>query len=258
MSTPPTPWPHGMCHRADVASRSLTARLTGHALARAYLPHLSVSVGKTIAGGRAQLQSNRSGGGGRGAGTLVSSPRWVRIFRMTTGSSMVATTRMRPPHRRQASTSTANVWRKQVRPRPGAPRGSHARRAGGGGGVLHGHGGGRLSTRCRTGRPRLTRTSLDRHDGPGSMGAGPLQPAGSPRLARRSQRLRRAARDRRVGPGRGGGASPALSRWPCRPRRSPPRRGRSPTLARRSPRPASAGAARCRARVPPPGCGAGP
>src|SRR5262245_39564416 len=63
------------------------------------------------AGGRGQLQSNRSDGGGRGAGTSVGSPRWVRIFRMTTGSSMVATTRMRPPQRGQANTSTAKVWR---------------------------------------------------------------------------------------------------------------------------------------------------
>jgi putative iron-dependent peroxidase len=42
-------------------------------------------------GGRDQLQSNRSRGGGRGAGTSVGSPRWLRIFRMTTGSSIVAT-----------------------------------------------------------------------------------------------------------------------------------------------------------------------
>src|SRR5262245_41097078 len=62
------------------------------------------------AGGRGQLQSNRSDGGGRGAGTSLGSPRWVRIFRMTTGSSMVATTRMRPPQRGQANTSTAKVW----------------------------------------------------------------------------------------------------------------------------------------------------
>jgi hypothetical protein len=60
---------------------------------------------------RAQLQSNRSGGGGRGGGTSVGSPRWVRIFRMRTRSSMVAMTRMRPPDRVQANTSTANVWR---------------------------------------------------------------------------------------------------------------------------------------------------
>jgi hypothetical protein len=33
-----------------------------------------------------QLQSNRSAGGGRGAAAAVGSPRWVRIFRMTTGS----------------------------------------------------------------------------------------------------------------------------------------------------------------------------
>src|SRR5262245_12675740 len=56
----------------------------------------------------------------------VGSPRWVRIFRMTTGSSMVATTRMRPPHRAQANTSTANMWRNrsgrdQVRRAAGGP-----------------------------------------------------------------------------------------------------------------------------------------
>src|SRR5262245_24253082 len=81
------------------------------------------------AGGRGQLQSNRSDGGGRGAGTSVGSPRWVRIFRMTTGSSMVATTRMRPPQRGQANPSTANVWRK----RSGH---DHLRGAGGGGGSV--------------------------------------------------------------------------------------------------------------------------
>ena len=32
-------------------------------------------------------------------------------LRMTPGSSMVASTRMRPPHRGHAKTSTANVWR---------------------------------------------------------------------------------------------------------------------------------------------------
>jgi hypothetical protein len=58
-----------------------------------------------------QLQSNRSDGGGRGAGAAVGSPRWVSIRRMTTGSSMVATTRIRPPHRVQANTSTPNVCR---------------------------------------------------------------------------------------------------------------------------------------------------
>jgi len=36
-------------------------------------------------------------------------PEVVRILRMTTGSSMVATTRMRPPHRAHANTSTPNV-----------------------------------------------------------------------------------------------------------------------------------------------------
>ena len=46
---------------------------------------------RRIAWGRTQPQSNRSGGGGRGVGTSVMSPRWVRIFRMTTGSSMVVT-----------------------------------------------------------------------------------------------------------------------------------------------------------------------
>jgi hypothetical protein len=68
--------------------------------------------GNTAAAGRGlQLQSNRSDGGGRGAGTSVGSSRWVRILRVTTGSSMVANTRMRPPHRAQANTFTPNVWR---------------------------------------------------------------------------------------------------------------------------------------------------
>src|SRR5262245_39558167 len=73
-----------------------------------------------------QLQPNRSAGGGLGAGTAVGSPRWVRIRRMTTGSSMVATTRMRPPHRPHANTSTPNV----CRIRSGH---DHLRAAGGGG-----------------------------------------------------------------------------------------------------------------------------
>jgi hypothetical protein len=47
--------------------------------------------GKDGAGGRAQLQPNRSDGGGRGAGTWVGRPRWVRILRITTGSSMLPT-----------------------------------------------------------------------------------------------------------------------------------------------------------------------
>src|SRR5262245_63802561 len=58
-----------------------------------------------------QIQSNRSEGGGRGAGTSVGSPRWVRMRRMTTGSSMLVTTRIRPPQRAHANTSTPNVCR---------------------------------------------------------------------------------------------------------------------------------------------------
>src|SRR5262245_44002850 len=65
--------------------------------------------GSATTGGRAQFQPNRSDGGGRGAGTAVGSPRWLRIRRMTRGSSMVATTRIRPPQRVHANTSTANV-----------------------------------------------------------------------------------------------------------------------------------------------------
>jgi len=81
--------------------------------------------GEKRVGGGTQLQSNRSDGGGRGAYASVGSPRWVRILRITMGSSMVATTRMRPPQWGQASTSTENVWR---------VRASHNHRRGAGGG----------------------------------------------------------------------------------------------------------------------------
>jgi hypothetical protein len=73
----------------------------------------------------------------------VESPRRVRIFRMTTGASMVATPRMRPPQRGQANTSTANVWRNSSGHGP-----PHRRQR-----IVHGQGGdGRLTSR-RTGRP---------------------------------------------------------------------------------------------------------
>src|SRR5262245_47128436 len=81
--------------------------------------------GEKRVGGGTQLQSNRSDGGGRGAYASVGSPRWVRILRITMGSSMVATTRMRPPQWGQASTSTENVWR---------VRAGHDHRRGAGGG----------------------------------------------------------------------------------------------------------------------------
>src|SRR5262249_24016895 len=58
-----------------------------------------------------QLQSNRPDGGGRGAGTAGGSPRWGSHRRMTTGASLVAPPRIRPPHRVQANTSTPNVCR---------------------------------------------------------------------------------------------------------------------------------------------------
>src|SRR5262245_28148215 len=102
------------------------------------------------------VRTNRSAGGGRGVGTSVGSPRWVRIFRMTTGSSIVATTRMRPPQRGQVNTVTANVWR---------TRSGHD--------DLRGEGGGEFSTATVVvdsrhaaggGRHRLARASSDRHD----------------------------------------------------------------------------------------------
>jgi hypothetical protein len=43
--------------------------------------------------------------GGRGRGTSVGRPRWVRIRRTTVRSSMTARSRNRPPHRGHASTS---------------------------------------------------------------------------------------------------------------------------------------------------------
>jgi hypothetical protein len=54
--------------------------------------HPGVGAGERRHCGAGQLQPKRSRGGGRGAGTSVDSPRWVRIFRMTTGSSIVAIT----------------------------------------------------------------------------------------------------------------------------------------------------------------------
>src|SRR5437667_12682059 len=45
-------------------------------------------------------QPSPSAGGGRGCGTSVENPRCARIFRMTDGSSIVAMSRIRPPHRR--------------------------------------------------------------------------------------------------------------------------------------------------------------
>jgi hypothetical protein len=65
---------------------------------------------------------------GRWPGPRSATRRWVRIFRMTTGSSMVATTRMRSLHRAQASTSTANVRRN-------SSGHDHLRAAGGGEGA---------------------------------------------------------------------------------------------------------------------------
>jgi hypothetical protein len=81
--------------------------------------------GKDAAGGPTSAPVEQIGRRERGARASVGSPRWVRIVRMTTGSSMVATTRMRPPQRGQANTSTAKVWR---------IRSGHDHRRGAGGG----------------------------------------------------------------------------------------------------------------------------
>jgi hypothetical protein len=58
------------------------------------------------AGMSAKRAAARAGGGrgGRRKGTSVGSPRCASIFRMTWGSSIVASRRMRPPQRGQAST----------------------------------------------------------------------------------------------------------------------------------------------------------
>jgi hypothetical protein len=63
----------------------------------------------------------------------------VRIIRITLGSSMVASTRMRPPHRRQDNTSTVNMWRNTS--------GDDHPRGAGGGRVVHSHSAGRVPTR---------------------------------------------------------------------------------------------------------------
>jgi hypothetical protein len=89
----------------------------------------TASAGKMPRAGGPHLQWNRSAGGGRGGGTSVGSRRCVRIFRITTGSSMVATMRMRPPQRAHANTSTPNVCRL----RSGH---DHLRAAGGGSSTL--------------------------------------------------------------------------------------------------------------------------
>ena len=59
----------------------------------------------------ADRHSPQLGGARAGTDSSTGKPRWVRIRRITAGSSMVAMTRIRPPHRGQAKTSSANTWR---------------------------------------------------------------------------------------------------------------------------------------------------
>jgi hypothetical protein len=105
------------------------------------------------------------------------------------GSSMVATTRIRPPHRGQANTSIANVLH-QLRPRPLSCR----RRRG----LLHAHGGRWISTRRRHRRRWLAVASSDHQARAASRRAARLQPAGGPQHARREHTTRRATRPRRI------------------------------------------------------------
>src|SRR5262249_56195474 len=79
----------------------------------------SVSAAKTPRAARPQLQSNRSDGGGRGAG-LSREPEVGENLPDDDGSSMVATTRMRPPHRGQANRGAATGLASGGG-RPGAP-----------------------------------------------------------------------------------------------------------------------------------------
>ncbi len=74
------------------------------------------------------FQSKRSDGGARGAGTSVGNPRCLRIFRITTGSSMVATSLRRNPTRWgtpvRLQGQSFKYWRKARRDgsRPGNPQ----------------------------------------------------------------------------------------------------------------------------------------
>ena len=75
-------------------------------------------------GGPYSSQPSPRAGGGRGCGTSVGNPRCARIFRMTEGSSMVAMSCIRPPHRGQARTSdrmlTATILSAQLHCAPSA------------------------------------------------------------------------------------------------------------------------------------------
>jgi len=86
---------------------------------------LSVSATSATPLAGTQLQSNRSDGGGRGADTSVGSPRWVRILRITMGSSLrSAHTPRAHPH-----SPTASVLRNSMAPAPAGVRAAGSRLA---------------------------------------------------------------------------------------------------------------------------------
>ena len=80
--------------------------LAGQTSAATRCVSVGESEGKILAGARQGALQTGGGRAGWASGTSVLSPRWLRIFLTTAGSSMVAIRRIREPHLGQARTSS--------------------------------------------------------------------------------------------------------------------------------------------------------